>query len=427
MLLLTAAGTAALAAEAPVEYRVRSGDTLSELTRRYILPEHNWRDLVAVVRVRDPRQLPTGKVIAIPRAWLRWTPERATLASVRGNVTVEASGRRFAPTEGATLGEGARIATGGNSFTTLVFSNGSRIAMPSQSRVTVARLRRLTINGAIDYRFTLDRGRVDTRATPLKESSGRFHIETPLATTTIRGTEFDVSFNPERNKMGTGVFDGSVAVSGAGETAPLLVPEHYGAVTDNAGRSSKVELLEAPALNNPGRMQTDELVTFELAPVPGAVGYRIVVAPDAGFVARYLEQESALPHFSLQDVPNGNQFVRISALADNGLEGLRRSYAFVRKLASLHAEVAATSDGYRFAWLGAGDGERRYRLQIFRDKLESVPVIDEVGLARSDATIRKLPPGTYLWRVAVAQVDPDGEIENWTEPEELIVARPGGE
>lgn len=409
-----------------VPYVVETGDTLSELARLYILPEYDWRDLMRVAKVGDPKRLPVRRTLSLPRAWLRWKAEKASFASVRGTVTVLEGNRRVTPVAGTTLSEGAVISTAANSFATLVLADGSRIALPSQSQVTVGRLRRLTINGAMDYRFDLARGRIGTRAAPLKGPSERFRIQTPLAMTSVRGTEFDVGLDAEQRSVGTGVFEGSVAVSAADGSPPVLVPARQGAITDRTGRSQTVELLEAPALQNPGRVQSDELVQFDLIPVPGAAGYRLELASDAGFVDRYREEYAALPQFSIADVPNGNQFVRISALAENGLGGLRQSYAFTRRLASIRAEAEATPDGYRFKWFGAGEGERRYRLQIFKEKIESAPIIDEVGLTRDEAIIRNLPAGTYLWRVAVAQVGADGEIENWTEPEKLVIASPGG-
>lgn len=376
--------------------------------------------------VRDPRQLPVGRPLTIPRAWLRWLPDGTRLASVRGTVQILMRGQKIAPIAGTVLREGTEITTAADSFATLVLSNGSRVALPSQSRVSLVHMRKFVIDGAIDYRFTLNRGRVDARVTPLKDPSGRFNITTPLAMTAVRGTEFAVAYDGERQSMGTEVLAGTVAVSKQDGTLPLIVPKEFGATTDTTGQSKKVKLLAAPDLQDAGRVQVDDLVTFALTPVAGAVGYRIMLATDAGFVDTYREEVSASPHFAIRDVPNGNQFVRIAALADNGLAGLRQSYSFTRRLASIHAEAGATPDGYRFKWFGAGEGERHYRLQIFRNRLESTPIVDEVGLTRSEVTVQGLSAGTYFWRVAVIQISPEGDLENWTEPERLTIAGSGG-
>jgi hypothetical protein len=409
-----------------VRYVVKPGDTLSTLAARYIAPEHDWRDLQRVWKVRDPRRLPAGQVLSIPRGWLRWTAEEAQVVSVRGTVTLM-SGRRTVPsTVGTVLREGAEIDTAANSFATLVLTNGSRLALPSQSHVTLSKLRKFAINSAIDYRFLLDRGRVDAKVTPLTDRSGNFIINTPLAMTAVRGTEFSAAFNPAQKETATGVFAGETAISRPDGTEPQLIPEKYGAITDAAGNSRKVELLPAPDLENPGRVQTGDIVTFDVTPVPDALGYHALLASDAGFVESYDEQQSTTPHFAFANVPNGNQFLRISAIEAGDLRGLRQSYSFVRRLASIGAEVGKTADGFAFKWFGSGKGTRHYRLQIFRDAPQGTPIVDEVGLTDSEATIRNLPPGVYFWRVAVSQTDPEGAIENWTDPEKLTIAGPDG-
>ena len=410
-----------------VEYRIKPGDTPSQLAMRYIAPPHGWRDLLRLAGTHNPRTLPTGHTLEIPVDWLRGVSGQANLASYRGNVTVSIGGHATQPKAGMELGEGDEIATAADSFATLALPNGSRVALPSQSRVKVARLRKLVINGAIVYRFELERGRVDTRVTPLKDPSGRYTISTPISMTAVRGTEYAVSYNETAHAAGTEVFSGTVAVSPPGGAQPLLVPKDFGATTDAEGRSEKVELLPAPDLVDPGKAQHDDLVTFDLTPVPGATGYHILLATDAGFVDSYHEQESATPHFDVKDVPDGRQFVRISALAANGLEGQRQSYAFVRQLASIHGAAAATPEGYQFKWFGAGEGKRHYRLRIFPDAPKGTPIVDEVGLTGNELTVDGLPPGVYFWQVATIQTGPDGMSENWTDPERLTIAAPNGD
>lgn len=428
-MLTPALAAPAAASPAPdvIRYVVKAGDTPSQLAMRYIAPPHGWRDLLRLAGTHDPRALPTGRTLAIPIGWLRGIPGKANLASYRGAVTVTIDGRATPPSAGMTLGEGAEIATAADSFATLVLPNGSRVALPSQSDVKVARLRKLVINGAILYRFQIERGRVDTRVTPLKDPSGRYTISTPISMTAVRGTDYAVSYDEGAHMAGTEVFAGAVAVSPPDGTQPLLVPKSFGATTDAEGRSEKVELLPAPDLVDPGKAQHDDLVTFDLTPVPGATAYHILLATDAGFVDSYHEQESPTPHFEIKDVPDGNQFVRISALAANGLQGQRQSYAFVRQLASIHGAATATPTGYQFKWYGAGQGKRHYHLRIFPNAPKGTPIVDEVGLTDTEVTVDGLPPGVYFWQVATIQTGPDGMTENWTDPERLTIAAPGGD
>lgn len=405
-----------------IRYPIRPGDTLSQLAGRYLARGRGWRDLKRLWRVADPHRLPAGRTFQIPRTWLRWTPQAAEIASVRGSVTVRVGGRAAVPARGLVLGEGDEIDTAANSFTTLALPNGSRIALPSQSHVTILRLRRYALDEAINYRFGLNRGRVDSDDAPLLSPYSEFGIETPLSMTAVRGTQYAVSYDPASGLAGTAVFEGAVAVSGRGGEHPQLLAAQFGAVTDRGGGSQAIALAAAPALVDPGRVQADDVVTFDLTPVAGASAYRAQLASDAGFVDSYDERSSPVPHFEFANVPNGRQFVRISAVREGGLAGMRQSYSFRRQLASIRAEVERTPRGLLFKWFGEGAGTRHYHLRIFRDAPQGTPVVDEVGLTRTEATLRRLPKGVYFWSVVVSQAAADGPVENWTPPEKLTIA-----
>lgn len=405
-----------------VIYVVRSGDTLDELSRDFLVDGRRWHSLLRLARVSDPRRLPVGQKLVIPRSWLRYRIEPARLASYRGNVSISVGGVAAAPKVGMTISEGTQISTAANSFVTLVLGDRSRIVLPSQSRVRMRQLRRILLTGAIDYRIETEQGRLETKVAPLDRPTGRYRIETPVSMTAVRGTEFRVAFEPSSAISATTVLEGSVALSADdGGEAQLLDPG-FGATLDGGGKTRVENLLAAPELADPGAIQTGDSVAFRVHSVAGAARYRVVVASDAGFVENITEQLSDGGTFSLADVPNGNLFVRVSAIAPSGLEGLSQAYGFRRRLASIRAAVDAAGDAYRFRWSGAGEGERRYRFQLLREGADAVPLVDQVGLEEDSLTLRNLPPGVYYWRVGVAQVEAGETTESWSEPEKLTIA-----
>ena len=404
-----------------IAYTVRKGDTLERLSRNFLVSERRWTALLTLAGIRDPRRLPIGRVLVIPRNWLRFTVEPARLVSYRGTVRVSFGGSNGTPTIGATIGEGAGVETGANSFVTLILADKSKLVIPSQSRVRLVQLRRILLTGTMDYRIQVERGRIETQVAPLPNSGDRYRIGTPVSMTAVRGTQYRVSFDAGRTAAATEVLAGKVAVSPPDSDASLLVERAHGATTDAQGQSQLATLLPAPELIQPGKVQSEDLVTFHVTPVPGAVRYRVVLAADAGFVENISEQIADGPDFALADVPNGNQFVRVSAIAPDGLEGLEQSYSFSRRLASIHGEASPEPDGFRFRWFGAGDGVRRYRFQLMLGAPDSRPVVDEVGLTGDQITLRHLPPGIYYWRVGLTQTDATGQIDSWTDPEKLTL------
>lgn len=406
-----------------IVYTVRRGDTLDRMSRSFLVEERTWRSLLKLAGIRDPRRLPTGRRLVIPRDWLRYTVEPARLASYRGNVRVAISGRPVSPTVGMPVIEGTQLATGANSFVTLILADRSQIVLPSQTRVRVRQLRRILLTGAVDYRLEVQNGRLETKVTPLDEPSGRYRIETPVSMTAVRGTEFRVAFTPDAATAATEVLGGTVALSDAEDSQPpLRLEPGVGATIDGTGATRTEKLLPAPDLDNPGQLQTHDKAEFRVRAVPGAARYRAVIASDAGFVENLAEQISADGSFAIADIPNGNQFVRLSAIAPSGLEGLAQAYSFTRRLASIRASVEAEDDGYRFRWTGAGGGARRYRFQLMPGAVDARPIVDQVGLQEDSVTLRNLAPGIYHWRVGLLQIDSGESVETWTDPEKLTIA-----
>ena len=427
LLAVAAHAAAVLPAQPPndaIEYVIRRGDTLYGLGRSFLVPERRWEALLRLAALRDPKRLPVGRKLRIPRAWLRFNVEPARLASYRGAVSLSIGGKTMAPSVGIVVGEGAEIATAGNSFATLTLADRSQVVIPSQSRVRVRQLRRILLTGAIDYRIDVEQGRLETKVTPLEQPSGRYQIRTPISMTAVRGTEFRVSFEGERRTAATEVLTGTVTFSPPESATGLSLERSFGATLDRAGGSRVEKLLAAPDLDAPPALQTKDAVEFRVRKLEGPLRYRAVIASDAGFIDNIAEQFSDNGTFALADIPNGSLFVRVSAIAASGLEGMAQSYSFQRRLASIHGTVQRWDDGYRFRWTGAGGGVRRYRFQLRRDTSQGSLVVDEVALARDTLTVRRLKAGIYYWRVGLAQLE-DGEVtESWTAPEKLTITDP---
>ena len=407
-----------------VIYVVRRGDTLDRLSQSFLVPERRWRALLKLAGIRNPRRLPVGRPLTIPRDWLRYKVEPARLASYRGTVSLSMAGRPVPLAAGSVIGENTDVATAANSFVTLILADRSQVVIPSQSRVRIRELRRILLTGAIDYRIEVQKGRLETKVTPVDPPSGRYRIRTPISMTAVRGTEFRVSFEAERDVAATEVLTGRVGFSGPDGSGALELDRSFGATLDSASPPRIEKLLAAPDLDEPPPAQTRDAVEFRARKLDGAIRYRAVIATDAGFIDNVAEQFSDDGSFALNDIPNGNLFVRVSAMAPSGLEGLAQAYSFRRRLASIHGSVETGEDGYRFRWSGAGGGVRRYRFQLMRDTPQGSLMVDEVALARDALTLRRLPGGVYYWRVGLIQIEDGEATESWTDPEKLTITDP---
>ncbi len=89
-------------------------------------------------------------------------------------------------------------------------------------------------------------------------------------------------------------------------------------------------------------------------PVPGAAAYRVEIASDADFLDLIGDRRESTPHASFENVPEGDDFVRVSATDADGIDGEQQVYTFERWLDRTHAVAARLEgNGYAFRWLTA--------------------------------------------------------------------------
>ena len=421
---VAAHAAAADALEAPVTYVVQPNDTLIGLGAKLLTHPSDYMAVQQLNGIKRPRRLRVGFNLVIPYALLRAQPMQATLVAYRGAVTVTANGAPVPVRPNMMLGEGYALTTGPDAFLTLEFEDGSRTTLPSRSQLTIQRLRKLELTGAIDRILTLQAGRSDSTVTPLAGPKDRFVVTTPLAVAAVRGTQFRVAYDDQTAHSLLEVIEGKVGSTSADQTE-VLAPAGFGLVTSQGQAPHLAALLKAPKLQNPGKVQEDPQIAFAIDPVPEAKTYRAQLASDGGFVdliAEVVSPTTALPFGAL---PDGDYFVRFTALDENGLEGSPATYAVERRLNTFGAQAPAAVDGpgrrYRFRWNTAGAGVASFRFQLATAP-EATPIVDEPGLTDSQIVVTDLPPGVYYWRVLVTRTQNGKSSERWSAPERFEIA-----
>jgi hypothetical protein len=393
--------------EPPVAYVVKPGDTLIGLARSYMNRPGDYRTVQKANRVAQPRRLRPGSQLNIDPNLLKSAPIAANLSAFSGPVLIETGGQRTPARVGMPLLEGQAVITGPGAFATFELEDASRVTLPSNTRVRIAKLRQVLINNAPQRVFQLDQGRGTVSATPNPNPAGKFEVRTPVSVSAVRGTEFRVG--ADGDKAQTEVLKGAVGVdAGAVATAAPPVPAGFGVSATAGGVSAPVRLLPAPKLGAGGQTQADKTVRFAVEPQAGAAAYRLQLSRDAGFVDIFAEATTQAPAADFGEIANGTYFVRLTALDPGGLEGFPADYSFDRDLDTLDAAAPGdVRDGkhrkFLFRWSSAGDGVRNYRFQLFAGTDAKVPVVDQPGLAEPQLTLTDLPPGAYAWRVAAVR------------------------
>lgn len=388
-----------------IAYTMRAGDSLYVLASRYFMRQQDWRIVQQVNRIGNARAIPVGAIIQIPARILRAEPLDAKVIGFKGVGQVETQGTSEALSLDMAVRQGSVIETGPGSFATMELSNGSRITLPSQTRLRITAMRRFLLTGSLDFDFTVEKGRIETSAAPLGKDGSRYRIRTPIAVSAVRGTTFRIGYNGEAEPSLTEVVEGTVAVKPGEARAETPIPQGYGASVATGGALTKEELLPSPALVDPGKVQVDPVVAFQLTPLPDARAYHLQLASDAGFVELLTETYSDTPEARFADVPNGRWFVRATAIAQSGLEGMPRTYSMKRLLTGLDASAEQGADGgYRFRWSGKGSGKRVYHFRLRPDTPQAVPLVDEPGLTGDSSLSRTCIPGNMYGRSACANM-----------------------
>ncbi|PLK25871.1 FecR domain-containing protein [Novosphingobium sp. TH158] len=401
-------------------YTVKRGDTLFALSRDYLIGSDAMRQLRAANKVRIPERMPVGMQLVVPRRLLKFTPVTLKVQTFSGPVSLAANGRTLPVQKGADLVEGAQLITGANGFVVLGGSDGSRVALPSNSAVRVGQARRYLLVNATDIELQVDKGRAEVRAAKQAPDS-RFRVKTPLAVTAVRGTIFRAGYSEAAASAATETIEGEVAV--ASPKAELAVPAGFGAAATASGDLAKETLLPAPQLADPAKVQTEALVSLDFKPVAEARGYRIQVARDAGFQDVIAEVEPVTPRGEFADIRNGTFFVRAAGVSPIGLQGLEEAWSFRRQRVGLAADAgqSALPGGFRFAWQAEGEGKSLFRFQLYGPQAADLPLVDEAGLGKPEMTLTGLKPGAYRWRVGVIQTTPEGSAEVWMPLQKLTV------
>jgi hypothetical protein len=407
-----------------VSYTTRDGDTLYDIAGRYMADPADWALLSRLNHVPAPRRMPAGISLRLPSGRLRQDQDAARVVATSGPVEHAFDNSPYLPLRtGETLAEGDRVRTGPNGFATLELPDGSYVTIAQDGELDIGKLRHVVLTGAGDRVFNLRHGEVESQVTHATRGDDRFQIRSPSVVAGVRGTRFRVDYDGSTQTTAVAVLDGAVGVDPAtqrGQYAapapgvPLqaseqLVKASFGNVTRSGGAvGSPVELLPAPALAQPARVQDGKTVAFDIKPAGQAVGYRLQISHDADQLDLVRDMRVNTPHADFGDLPDGTYFVRVASTDSHGLDGLPNVYAFERRQLGLDASASqrAGSRDYDFRWfVSHSQVPTSFRFVLARTADLGHPVVDRTDLPGGELVISDLPAGVYYWTIVAEQFE----------------------
>ncbi len=406
--LLVCLQTAASVHAAEWQYRVRPGDTLWDLAALHMKRSVDWRRLQAHNRIADPYRLPPGTRLRFPVEWLRVQPQAAVVVALHGEVRVRAKpGAAPAPAaEGMRLRIGAVLETGDDASATVRFADGSRTVVMSGSRIAFDQLSAYGATGMVDTRMRLQRGRASNQVTPARGPASRFIIETPSATSSVRGTRFRVAAGADDAGATTEVLQGRVSMRADG--ARVELSKGYGASAGAPGeRPKRQALLAAPRFASPPA-EAHGAAEIAWTALPDAARYRVLVGQAAQPDALVSERVVSEPRIRLPALAAGEYAIAVRGIAASGLEGIDANHRLrilpgppaplALRVGDANGQVAMPRPAFGWAEV---EGAADYRVQVARDADFADLVVDAGALRKTRSrTPQDLAPGVYHWRVA---------------------------
>ena len=404
-----------------IRYRVVAGDTLIGIGERFLTRPQAWPRLQALNGIEDPYRIPVGTELRIPRALLRPEPRVARVVALRG----EAFADGVALAEGAEVAAGAELRTAADAHLVLAFPDGALVALPAASSARLQALHGYRLAPGEEVRVRVHDGRVEATVPPQRGPAARFRVDTPTAVIGVRGTAFRVAASPQGSRAE--VTEGRVAVQAGGRQRELAAG--FGVLAAADGRLGAARALPpAPAVDGLPDFFDDPLPRFALPLSAGVAAWRYQLAASADFI-KVLGEHAGSAEARFPGLPDGDYFLRVRAIAADGLEGHDAVHAFRLKarpeppfLAEPAAAGKVAAGSVAFSWSGAPEAAR-YRLQIAAAEGFSVPLVDRADIAAT-AVEHALDAGEYQWRVASLRAD--GDQGPWS-PAAALAGRPPAE
>jgi hypothetical protein len=393
-------------------YTVRPGDSLWAVAERYLSSADYLSRLQVLNHISDPAQLQPGTRLRIPVGWLKLQPAPVEVLHVRNDATVirAATGDRETLAVGMRLAAGDRVHTGADSSASLRFADGARLIMQAMSDLTLDRISSFGEMISVDSWLRLQDGRVDVRAAG---GGSRLHIQTPIGVSSVRGTEFRVGMAARERVMRTEVVQGVVGVEAQSRGRDIAAG--FGTLTA-AGQPPEplVHLLPAPDILAIPTYLDHVPIAFSIPPLPGAVAYRLQIAPDPSFDALLFDVVVPTPDFHGPAAPDGTYTWRVRGIDARGLEGLDASKNLTLNArpgapGGLKPDDGTTTPERRpsFRWQPTEEASA-YHFQLADNPEFDHPLIDNPRQRDSSlAAGSDLASGHYFWRVAT--IDQSGE------------------
>jgi hypothetical protein len=289
--------------------RVQPGDTLIGLAAKYCDRVDRWNALQTLNHIADPWHLKPGTTLRIPLAFIEETPSFAHVVSQTPGTVIG-----YPPDR---IPEHAHIKTDETQSITLELGDGTRVVLPPDSDMTIARLRQFAKSKLLDAQINLPAGSVESSVDPDKHGVGRYEIQTPRTVSGVRGTRFYIGSTPDRSV--NAVFEGRVQVRAGGTRMSLLAAQ---GMSVSRGRLQTEHLMGAPSAQSlPAKLERFPARINLAADGSEDSRFSLEIARDERFTELLWASAHPALSFQIPAIPDGQYHWRLRRISALGIPG----------------------------------------------------------------------------------------------------------
>lgn len=314
--------------ESDWQYTVLQRDTVWGICKQYVSDPLCWKKLVDYNQIKNPKYIPPGTIIQIPKAWLIASDSTALVIAVEGSVLVTLNGK----TDQVPLLVGDKLSVSDTVVTKagsamVEFSDGSRLVLKPFSTVKMETLQYYPNSNVAKTRIELIKGQLKALVEKQRGGNSAYEVVTPAAVAAVRGTEFRVANSVDEvsglSKMKTELLTGALAMS-SDQNAVSLKAGQAVMAEEGKGLGAVVDLLPRPTMNLNSQQAFELPLDFQWNPLEGAVGYKVALLKQGNLI---WEKQVDEPQFLINDIAEGDFILLIRGIDGQGFEGRDRKLA----------------------------------------------------------------------------------------------------
>jgi hypothetical protein len=351
-----------------------------------ILQDHN--------QPLDLNQLQTGQTIRVPRNWLRQEtiPLKVTRIRCTGKAEPTTSTQQTLY-PGMPIGEGKIIFVPGGCQVSLSLRDGSQLQLPSSSVVQIDTLRDQTDQKPPQVKLKLLQGKINLNVFKKRSDDTSLEVETPRATTGVRGTEFRVSHDQDSNTSSVEVLQGEVQTQAQGETQQEAIRANQGAVINGQGLIEIENLPEPPTLALQGQVWRWENIAPELQyrrQNLQSINESVGLAPPQATAGSDITAEG-----NNDQGTNNTHIVQAAAITPSGLMGAWATFVMCNFTATQSSHLCPI----RFQVESINEQISHLDVRELNNPATTRWMSSRTRNTKTREVVALLPPGQYAWQI----------------------------